>query len=71
MSDNTETATPEIIGDGLMTTAEKAKQLGVSASFLHKDRLKPQPLVPFIKYGRIVRYFADNQVRGANTPSAA
>lgn len=36
--------------------AEKAVQLGVSASWLQKDRLRAKPQIDFARYGRSVRY---------------
>lgn len=38
---------------------EKAAQLGMSVSFLQKDRLKSEPLVPFRRIGRMIRYSRD------------
>ncbi len=43
-----------------LTEAEKAAQLRVSASFLQKDRRKAMPSVPFKRYGRSIRYSADD-----------
>ena len=44
-----------------LTTAEKAEQMGVSISYLNKDRLKAVPDVPFKKWGsRVVRYAAED-----------
>jgi hypothetical protein len=36
--------------------AEKAVKLGVSASWLQKDRLREKPEIDFARYGRSVRY---------------
>ena len=39
-----------------LTETEKATRMGVSVTFLQKDRLKAEPIVPFKRYGRMVRY---------------
>jgi len=39
-----------------LTPAQKASSIGMSESWLAKDRLKAEPEVPFKKYGRSVRY---------------
>ena len=40
--------------------AEKAVQMGVSPSWLQKDRMKDKPVVDFARVGpRMVRYSAD------------
>ncbi len=58
MKDIVETAAPKVFN---LTTAEKAELMGVSKSFLHKDRMRDEPLVPFRQYGpRIVRYAAED-----------
>lgn len=44
-----------------LTTAEKAEQMGVSKSYLHKDRMREKPHVPFKQYGtRVIRYSAED-----------
>jgi hypothetical protein len=40
----------------LLHTVEAARVLGVSESWLSKDRMREEPRVPFIKLGRAVRY---------------
>ncbi len=47
MKDIVETAAPKVFN---LTTAEKAELMGVSKSFLHKDRMRDEPLVPFRQY---------------------
>ena len=41
-----------------MTESEKAAEIGMSASFLRKDRMKAVPVIPFRKYGGAIRYAA-------------
>lgn len=48
----------------LLTEAEVAQALGVSVSWLQKDRLAALPRVPHIKLGTAVRYDLD-EVRAA------
>jgi hypothetical protein len=43
----------------VLSETEKAVKIGMSASFLQKDRLKVQPLFDFAKVGRTVRYSQD------------
>jgi hypothetical protein len=38
---------------------QKASLLGVSPSWLQKDRLQEKPEIDFARYGRSVRYSAD------------
>ena len=40
----------------LVTEAELAPALGISASFLQKDRVRKTPAIPFVKLGTAVRY---------------
>jgi hypothetical protein len=40
----------------LLATSTAAEFIGFSDSWLEKDRLKSQPLVPFVRVGRTVRY---------------
>jgi hypothetical protein len=40
----------------LLNTARAAAYLTVSESFLERDRMKPVPVVPFVRIGRNVRY---------------
>ena len=40
--------------------AEKAVELGISVSWLQKDRLKSQPQIEFKRYGRTVRYAVED-----------
>ena len=35
---------------------QKAQEVGCSVSYLRKDRLKDEPVFPYIKFGRMVRY---------------
>ena len=40
----------------LVHTVRAAELLGVSQSWLEKDRLETEPKVPFVRIGRAVRY---------------
>lgn len=39
-----------------LTETEKAMRLGVSVAFLQRDRMKKEPIIPFKRYGRTIRY---------------
>lgn len=40
----------------LVTEAELAPALGISTSFLQKDRMRESPAIPFVRLGTAVRY---------------
>ena len=42
-----------------MRETEKAVQLGLSASWLQKDRMKSEPEIDYARFGRTIRYAAD------------
>ncbi|MFY9212958.1 MAG: hypothetical protein WAO69_17735 [Aestuariivita sp.] len=42
-----------------LTEAEKAARIGMSASYLQKDRQRAQPEIDFARFGRAIRYSAD------------
>ena len=42
-----------------ITEAQKAASMGVSTSWLQKDRMRETPSVDFARYGGIVRYSAE------------
>jgi hypothetical protein len=42
-----------------LTESQKAASLGISGSFLQKDRLREVPKVDFARFGGLVRYSAD------------
>lgn len=39
-----------------MTEEQKAEEIGMTVSFLRKDRMRDKPVIPYKKYGRAVRY---------------
>ena len=39
--------------------AEKAVRIGLSASWLQKDRLKAEPEIDYARFGRSIRYSAE------------
>jgi hypothetical protein len=43
-------------GDQLLTEREKAEQLKLSMSYLQKDRQSGDPKIPYVKFGRAIRY---------------
>ncbi|GAB5436642.1 hypothetical protein [Falsiruegeria mediterranea] len=42
-----------------MTEREKAEELGMSTSWLQKDRMKVKPEVDFKRFGGAIRYATD------------
>lgn len=40
----------------LLSTAETAKQLGIAEQTLRKWRSKGDPLIPYVKIGKLVKY---------------
>ena len=42
-----------------LTETEKAAEIGMSTAFLKKDRMREEPVIPFRKYGRAVRYASE------------
>jgi|AACY02.16.fsa_nt_gi hypothetical protein len=52
-----------IFESDLLSPAEAAQLLGVSRSFLQKDRLRDIPKIPFIKMGhKTIRYHIDDLI---------
>ena len=58
-----ETDRPAVIFN--QTEAEKAEEIGMSRSWLQKDRMKPKPTVPFRRYGGAIRYAKGTEAKQA------